>query len=49
MDAAAVIGELAASAGLVQAGTRLSAAELLQALDPQFFAERLRAAAALQS
>jgi glutamyl-tRNA synthetase len=34
MDAAAVIGELAASAGLVQDGTRLSAAELLQALDP---------------
>jgi glutamyl-tRNA synthetase len=46
LDAAAVIGELAASAGLVRAGSRLSAAELLQELNPGLFAERLRAAAA---
>jgi len=49
MDAAAVVGELAASAGLVPTGTRLSAAELLQTLNPGWFAERLRAAAAVQS
>jgi glutamyl/glutaminyl-tRNA synthetase len=48
-DAAAVIGGLAASAGLVPAGSRLSAAELLQELTPERFAERLGAAAALQS
>jgi glutamyl-tRNA synthetase len=46
LDAAAVIGELAASAGLVPAGSRLSAAELLQELNPGLFAQRLRAAAA---
>lgn len=46
LDAPAVIGELAASAGLVPAGSRLSAAELLQELNPGLFAERLRAAAA---
>jgi glutamyl/glutaminyl-tRNA synthetase len=46
LDAAAVIGELAASAGLVPAGSRLSAAELLQELTPGLFAARLRAAAA---
>jgi glutamyl-tRNA synthetase len=33
LDGAAVIGELAASLGLVPAGSRLSAAELLQGLD----------------
>ncbi|MFM7647468.1 MAG: tRNA glutamyl-Q(34) synthetase GluQRS [Cyanobium sp.] len=46
LDAPAVIGELAASAGLVPAGSRLSTAELLQELNPVLFAERLRAAAA---
>ena len=35
LDAAGVIGELAASAALVPAGTRLSAAELLQELRPR--------------
>jgi glutamyl-tRNA synthetase len=49
MDAAAVVGALAASAGLVPAGSRLSAAELLEELDPGLFAERLGAAAAVQS
>ncbi len=49
MDAATVVGELAASAGLVPTGTRLSAAELLQTLDPGLLAERLRADAAVQS
>jgi glutamyl-tRNA synthetase len=49
MDAAAVVGALAASAGLVPAGSRLSAAELLEELNPGLFAERLGAAAAVQS
>jgi glutamyl-tRNA synthetase len=35
LDAAGVIGELAASAGLVPAGARLSARELLEELTPQ--------------
>jgi glutamyl-tRNA synthetase len=42
LDAAAVVGELAASAGLVPVGARLSAAELLQELDPARFERRLR-------
>jgi glutamyl-tRNA synthetase len=46
LDGAAVIGELAASAGLMPAGSRLSAAELLQQLTPGLFAGRLLAAAA---
>jgi len=49
LDAAAVIGELAASAGLVPTGSRLSAAELVQSLDPGSFAQRLRAAAGVHS
>ena len=48
-DAAAVIGELAASAGLVPAGTRLSGGELLQELTPERFAARLGATAARQA
>ncbi|MCP9926288.1 tRNA glutamyl-Q(34) synthetase GluQRS [Cyanobium sp. CH-040] len=46
LDAAGVIGALAASAGLVPPGSRLSAAELLQELTPQRFADCLKAAAA---
>jgi glutamyl-tRNA synthetase len=34
MDAAAVVGELAASLGLVPTGSRLSAGELLAELEP---------------
>jgi hypothetical protein len=34
-DAAAVVGDLAASAALVAPGSRLSAAELLQELGPE--------------
>jgi glutamyl-tRNA synthetase len=45
LDAAAVVGELAASAGLVPAGTRLSARELRQELSIEAF-ERAVAAAA---
>jgi glutamyl-tRNA synthetase len=40
-DAAAVVGELAASAGLVPPGARLSAAELLQSLRPEDLEARL--------
>jgi glutamyl-tRNA synthetase len=43
LDAAAVVGELAASAALVPPGSRLSAAELLQALSPGRLDRALRA------
>ncbi len=46
VDPAAVIGQLAASAGLVPAGSRLSAAELLQELTPGSLTQRLRDPAA---
>lgn len=46
LDAAAVIGELAASLSLVPAGSRLSAQELLQELDAGRLDACLRAAAA---
>ncbi|MCS5706987.1 MAG: tRNA glutamyl-Q(34) synthetase GluQRS [Cyanobacteriota bacterium] len=46
LDAAAVIGVLAASAGLVPAGTRLSARELLDGLTPERFDAALQRAAA---
>lgn len=46
LDGAGVIGELAASAGLVPPGSRLSARELLEELTPQRFAASLEAAAA---
>ncbi|MEB3185181.1 MAG: tRNA glutamyl-Q(34) synthetase GluQRS [Cyanobacteriota bacterium] len=42
LDAAAVIGVLAASAGLVPAGSRLSAQELLEGLTPARFETTLR-------
>ena len=42
LDAAAVIGELAASLELVPAGSRLSAAELLQSLAPDVLDRQLR-------
>lgn len=43
LDGPAVIGRLAASAGLVPAGSRLSADELLQELGPQALARALQA------
>lgn len=46
MDAAAVVGELAASAALVPAGSRLSAAELLQQLSSERLDQVLRGAQA---
>ena len=46
LDGPAVIGGLAASAGLVPEGSRLSAEELLQELTPAGFNERLRASLA---
>ncbi|MEX1324750.1 MAG: tRNA glutamyl-Q(34) synthetase GluQRS [Synechococcaceae cyanobacterium] len=45
LDAPAVIGELAASAGLVAPGSRLSARELLEELTPQRLAAALSAGA----
>jgi glutamyl-tRNA synthetase len=42
MDAAAVVGQLAATAALVPAGTRISAAELLQQLTPERLDQALR-------
>ena len=42
LDAAAVVGELAASAALVPAGSRLSAAELLQQLSSERLDQVLR-------
>jgi len=48
-DAPAVVGDLAASLALVPAGTRLSAAELLQSLKPGELELRLRALNALPS
>jgi glutamyl-tRNA synthetase len=41
-DAAAVVGDLAASAGLVAPGSRLSAAELLQELGPELLDRALK-------
>jgi len=46
LDAAGVIGELAASAGLVPEGSRLSARELLEELTPHRMAACLEASAA---
>ena len=46
MDAAAVVGQLAASAALVPAGSRLSAAELLQQLSSERLDQVLRGAQA---
>ena len=43
LDAAAVVGDLAASVGLVPTGSRLSAAELLQQLDRRHWRAALRA------
>jgi glutamyl-tRNA synthetase len=45
LDAAAVIGRMAASLGLVPAGSRLSAAELLQDLDLSRLKAQLRRSA----
>jgi glutamyl-tRNA synthetase len=47
LDAAAVVGELAASAGLVAPGSRLSARELLDELTPERFEGALRQASAV--
>jgi glutamyl-tRNA synthetase len=43
LDAPAVIGLLAAGAGLVPTGSRLSATELLQEVRPQSLAQALQA------
>ena len=42
LDAAAVVGTLAASAGLVEMGARLSAQELVEQLDLETFQSRVR-------
>ncbi|MEB3306867.1 MAG: tRNA glutamyl-Q(34) synthetase GluQRS [Cyanobacteriota bacterium] len=44
LDAAAVVGELAASVGLVPPGSRISARELLQDLSPERFDRAVQAA-----
>jgi glutamyl-tRNA synthetase len=51
LDAPAVVGALAASAGLVPAGSRLSASELLEELQPAGFdlALQTRSPGALQA